>query len=332
MSEQPTLVSRRKLRHLLGLSWGDLDRIACRAGHYYRPFDRRRVRGVGSWRHIDNPYGVLKDLQTRILHRVLHAVVLPPTMCGGVPGKSTKNHAQAHVGQALVATLDLKSCFPRTPYDRIYDVYCERLGCSPTIAGLLTRLTTFQGRVPQGAPTSPTLVNLSLLGLHDELAELAATLGLNMSFYVDDIAFSGPRAREALEPAIRTIMRYGHTVTRKKTKLMSLSTRQEITSQVVNEIIGASREKRESLYRRIHALASEENPRDGSLKSIRGEVAYMSWLNPVQGAALAGLADRLLPDVGVEGKRNRSDEVRRCRHRRRHRAKSAKAEAQASLT
>jgi RNA-directed DNA polymerase len=328
------LVSRRKLALLLGMPWEDLDRIADVAGRYYKPFDRRRVRGTGSWRHIDNPQDILKLLQSRILRTILAPFPLPPTMCGGVPGRSTKDHAQLHVGQPVVVTLDLKSCFPRTTHDRVYRVYTKLLGCSPDIARLLTKLTTFQGRVPQGAPTSPTLVNLTLRALHDALAALATDLSLAMSFYVDDIAFSGERARDVIDPAIAIVRRHGYSVSRKKTHAQPLSARQDVTGQVVNARLGISRTRRSGLYHRIHELAAQEHPLHRDLQSIRGAISQIRWVNPAQGAALGRLSERLLPAVGVDGPRPRTDETRACRHRRRHRGRpplSPAIQARASL-
>jgi hypothetical protein len=306
------------------LEWSDLERIARHAGGYYKPFDRRRVRGVGEWRHIDNPVGILKDIQGRILRRILAAYLPPSSMCGGVTGRSTKNHAEPHVGQAVVITLDLKKCFPRISHRQIHNVYVEVIGCSAPIADVLTQLTTFQGRVPQGAPTSPALVNLALLEMHNEIAAITGAARVEMSFYVDDIALSGDSARATVEQVIRVVMSYGHGISCKKKHIMGGAAPQLVTSHIVNAKLGASPARRAAVYARIHELASCEDVKHCDLQSVRGEIGHIAWLNPAHGDVLRRLAERLLPTVGSEGRRPRSGETRACRHRRRHRRKVAR--------
>src|SRR5438046_1585603 len=108
------LVSLRRLEQILGWDRESLRRFAEHAGRYYRPFDRRRQRGTGKWRHIDNPTDDLKKLQQRIERRILNHVPLPATMMGAVSGRSIRDNATRHLGQSMVVTLDLRACFPRT--------------------------------------------------------------------------------------------------------------------------------------------------------------------------------------------------------------------------
>jgi hypothetical protein len=305
------------------MPWKDIERIASTAGRYYSPFDRRKTKGEGKWRHIDNPRGVLKDLQRKIHRQLLAPIVLPDTILGGVRGRSVRDHAEAHVGQPILVTLDLSSCFPSITRHAIYDVYMRQVECSPAIARILTQLTSFQQALPQGAPTSPTLANLALLDLHRELQVLARNFGLALTFYVDDIAISGARAREAVEPTILAVMRHGHGVSRRKIVVAHSGVKQALTGHVVNSVVSIDRPKRRDLYQRILDLASVECPLDVDLRSVRSSIAHVEYTNPSQGAVLRRLADRVLPDVGVEGRRPRTDETRVCRHRRTHRTKSA---------
>ena len=70
------IVSLGRLEEKLGRGRKDIIRIADRSGRYYRPFDRRKKNG-SSWRHIDNPTGVLKELQSLVQRRILSGVPLP---------------------------------------------------------------------------------------------------------------------------------------------------------------------------------------------------------------------------------------------------------------
>jgi RNA-directed DNA polymerase len=68
----------------------------------------------------------------------------------------------------------------------------EQLGCTPDVSRLLTRLTTHRHRLPQGAPTSPTLANLYLRtsGVASRIAGLAKEHRLCVTYFGDDILVS----------------------------------------------------------------------------------------------------------------------------------------------
>ena len=253
------LVSLRRLEHLLARDRRRIIEIAGSAGRYYRPFDRRRERGKGKWRHIDNPVGPLKAIQKEIQRKILRPLELPETMLGGVAGRSIRDYAAHHVQQPVLVTLDLQDCFPRIGDLKVYKVFREVLGCSTEIAGLLTKLTTFQHRLPQGAPTSPTLANLTLLRMHREIVELADGLGLICAFYLDDIALSGHRAGDAVNSVIKIIQKHGHSARRRKIRRMRSGEAQKVTSVVVNRKISAGRERRQMIRERIFELAGRVN-------------------------------------------------------------------------
>ena len=315
------LVSMRRLEQLLGCSRKDLQRIAEKAGSYYKPFDRRCERGRGKWRHIDNPTGDLKAIQRRIQRRILQTITLPETMTGGVHGRSIRDNALLHVGQPLVVTLDLRDCFPRTSDVNVFRVFRELVGCSPDIAAPLTKLTTFQHRLPQGAPTSSTLANLTLLTMHNQIAQIAASLGLQFGFYIDDIALSGEHALDAIEAVVQVIQENGHGVRRQKLLRMPAYTAQKVTGVLVNRKISTGSARVRELRRKIYELSAKPGIPDHGIRRIRGQISHVKWLCPVQGISLERLANRLLPGTGMDARKPRSDEIRPCRNTRRHRPK-----------
>lgn len=307
------IVSIGRLEELLGRSRDDIRRVAGRAGRYYRPFDLRRTAGEGKWRHIDNPVGELKRYQSRIQEGMFQDLVFPETMIGAVPGRSIRDNAQIHLGQPMVVALDLRDCFPRINDAEAYRVFREVLGCSAEISSILTKLTTFQHRLPQGAPTSPALANLSLLGLHDELTVLAGAYGLNCSFYVDDIVFSGARALEVIEPAILLIHSHGHSVRRSKIKRMPKSSRQTVTGVVVNRGVSVGKGRRRALRSRVFDLSRDGAVAEHALQSILGEVTWISWLNSAQGEALRRSAEELQQLPAFPGIRIPKGQIRPCK-------------------
>ena len=59
-------------------------------------------------------------------------------------------------------------------------------------AEILVGLLTLQDRLPQGAPTSPAIADLVLRPVDEQVHAAAQRLGVRVTRYVDDFAFSGP--------------------------------------------------------------------------------------------------------------------------------------------
>lgn len=316
------LLSLKRLEALLRVSRAELSSLAKKAGSFYRPFDRRRVRGEGKWRHIDNPTGELKRVQKLVNRHVLRQVPLPAGMLGGVRGKSIRDNAKPHIGRSLVATIDIRDCFPSIDNRRVFDVLRRHLGCSPEIASLLTRLTTFQRRLPQGAPTSPLLANIVLLPLYHDVEGICESRHLAMTFWVDDITISGAEVRQAVPEIVTRIQARGFATANKKVRVMARGHRQVTTGLSLNAKVAVPEPKRRAIRDRIIALADQPEIRESELLSLWGRIRNVGSIDPEQGARLEGLADRLLPKSGTEGQKTATSEVRPCRSGSRHRRPS----------
>jgi RNA-directed DNA polymerase len=303
------LHSHTKLRSLVGYDFETLSKIADKVGQYYSPFDLFQK---GKWRHIDRPTGLLVDIQKRIQRKLLSTITFPGTLVGAIPGKSIVENASFHTGKAVVVAIDLRDCFPRTSHIKVFSSFREILGCTPEISNLLTKLTTFHRRAPQGTATSPTLVNLTLLPLHDEIAQICRTLGLVWSFYIDDIVFSGVRARVAIGPIIKAVQRHGHAIRHKKIKIMPHSELQKVTGLVVNEKISLPKEYTENLRREILAISELEVIPEQDLQSVKGKINYVKRVCPVRGISVEKFAEDRLPEVGQMTPKDSSRITREC--------------------
>lgn len=318
------LVSLRRLEQLLGRSREDLRRIADRAGRYYDPFDEFKS-GRAKPRHIDRPFGELKAVQTRIQTAILRRIPLPNTMLGGVRQCSIRDNARPHLGTPLVVTIDLRDCFPRTHDLVVFSAIRRMLGASERIADLLTKLTTYQHRVPQGAPTSSLLVNWALLPLHDVVQEIARNAGCRCTFWVDDITISGPAALEVLEPVVQAIQHYGYSIQRKKLHVMPACGPQEVTGVLVNRRPAARRSYRAQVRATILQLSNEVEVSARKLARLQGRISHIRHLQARHGETLDHLLHRTMKGRHVDELAVRpADEPRTrvpCRDFRRHRTK-----------
>jgi hypothetical protein len=116
---------------------------------------------------------------------------------------------------------------------------------------------------------------------------------LRLTFYVDDIAISGERARECVEEVVLAIQRHGYAVPCKKKRLMHRAKQpQRITGVVVNRKTSVGQARIRELRLRIQDLSQAPEVPVDDLRSVRSAIAQVAYVCPAQGAALARLAGR----------------------------------------
>ena len=90
-----------------------------------------------------------------------YGFVIRPTDARDEPRNIVTN-AEQHLRKAWLLNADLEDFFHYVTADEVLRVFTEKPFEFPTdLANLLTRLTTLNGRLPMGAPTSPVLSNLA---------------------------------------------------------------------------------------------------------------------------------------------------------------------------
>ena len=188
------------------------------------------------------------------------------------------------------------------------------LGCSNVVSNLLTKLTTFQTRTPQGAPTSSTLVNLSLIPLHDDIATLCKQNKLIWSFYVDDITISGQEAQKYIEPIIKLIQKYGHAIKQKKLKIMKSNEAQRVTGLIVNKGVSIPREYLQNVRSEIIRLASKKTIFEFEFQKIYGQINHIKNICPLRGMSVDKFAKRLLPTSIIKTDHRKEQITRVCKN------------------
>lgn len=216
----------------------------------YRTF--RIPKRSGGWRQIEAPEGDLKHVQRKILRRVLTGLKTHPCAIGFERGKSIVTHAREHTGQGVVIRLDLVAFFPSTREDRVYD-YFRFIGWNRKSSRLLTKLTTHQKSLPQGAPTSPRLSNLINYRMDVRLDAIVRKIGgttARYTRYADDLTFSLEQADQKtvvrlIRAASAIVRDEGYLLHRKKkTHILRAHQRQTVAGLVVNDKVDLPRDTR----------------------------------------------------------------------------------------
>jgi hypothetical protein len=240
-------------------------------------------------RMIDNPSSELKQIQRAINTKLLRPLEFPLYVCGGVKGRSVADNIKLHLGARVLVTMDIRKFFPSVSSQQVYAVWHHELNCSPRIAALLTQLTTFERRLPQGAPTSTLLANLVLLRAGQEIWNKCRRENVVYSSWVDDLAFSGDNARAVIPTAVEALRVAGFAVSHNKLKICGPGERKMLTGRMLARFISVHPERLARIRSGIHKLETGEvapEERASYIRSLEGQIAYIAGMVPNKGIRL----------------------------------------------
>jgi hypothetical protein len=290
------IVSARDFARRLGTTahrLRDLARDLDRSKYSHYRFWSEINKKTGKVRHFRIPDPELMDLQRKIKDNVLGKIDLADAAHGGVRGRSPYTNALPHLGQACVITLDVRQFFPRVRHYVVRNMLRREYGYGREVAHLLTRLTTLDGQLPQGSPTSTAVANVLLTNAVDAAVSVKAKrIGAENTRFVDDLALSGRNPRSLINDAARALSAVRLPIWRKKAKFQSKpkfkitprSKPQEVTGLIVNCVAGPSisRKKRDGIKAAIFQAATLPAGVDRmmAINSIRGRLIHLRRFNP----------------------------------------------------
>jgi hypothetical protein len=337
----PALATPGDLADWLGLTPGEVDWFAntwhqpsgsAKLDHYHYRWLAKRSGGA---RLIEAPKENLRAIQRRILHGILNRVPVHEAATGCVKGRSVLDNARRHTGAPLLLKMDLRDFFVSIPARRIHALF-RSLGYPTATARCLTGLTThttpghllrqvpqadypspeerrqrqqwaqqFRERhLPQGAPTSPALANLSAYRLDLRLAGAARACQARYSRYVDDLAFSctdsDPARGRRLQSLLQDIiLEEGFTPNWRKTRLATAASTQRLTGLLVNAHPNQPRAEYDRLKAILtnchrHGPASQNRHGLPDFRAhLQGRIGWFGQVNATRGEKLRGLFEQI---------------------------------------
>ncbi len=122
-------------------------------------------------------------------------------MFGSVPKKNHIMNARQHLNQTHFLTIDSKSFFTNITHYQVHEMFLDH-GFSYSTSHILTKLTTYHGALPQGAPSSPVIANLVFFNTAKKLFDFANSHDIIYTNYLDDQSFSSKGSFKELVPGI----------------------------------------------------------------------------------------------------------------------------------
>ena len=263
---------------------------------YYTEFDIPKKSGDS--RRICAPTGDLKAVQRQLAdalweHQksVYEELGIKPNISHAFEkGKSIITNAKIHRNKRFVLNVDLKDFFDSIHIGRVCGFFEKNKyfnlphGAAVTIA----QLACYQGKLPQGAPTSPIITNLICQVLDMHLLSLAKKYRLDYTRYADDITFS-TNDKTFLEKMDlfyteleKKVKKAGFSINEKKTRISYRDSKQVVTGLVVNKKISVDHAYCRKVRAMAHSLYTNGSYLvdgvEGNARQLEGRFAFIDQI------------------------------------------------------
>lgn len=190
---------------------------------FYREIIKESTKdGKTKIRVINPSKGRLKLIQNSIKKNIIDSIRFPNYVQGANKGFSNISNACMHKGKKFKFTTDIKKFFPSITPFQVYSAFCA-FGFKPEISRVLTMLTTYKGKLPQGASTSSHIANMVFNPIDIWINDFSKQNGITYSRYIDDVTLSSQLDFKNLLPVIiNKIVDFGFVVSSQKTQYKHL--------------------------------------------------------------------------------------------------------------
>ena len=294
-----------KLCKILGESKKTISDLLNNKDKYFITFPIPKNKG--KVRYIDSPQDKLKEVQNKILYRILYKFTAHVIAHGFVKNKSPITNAKMHVKAAIIVKIDVRNFFNSIKKEKIakhltylFNNYNNVIGGTEDeneeAAGIIAELITYRGRLTQGSPTSPVISNLICYGIDKDLLKLAKTYKCRVTRYADDITFSRSKFKDKESELFLTgVIKITYGILKtfdfepnyKKTRVVKSNRRLKVTGVVVNQRTNIDKKIRRNLRAELHNLKTSNTKIDEKkYQQLRGNIEWIRSLNPLHGEPL----------------------------------------------
>lgn len=264
---------------------------------YIGPMLKPKKNGNG-FRNVYDTKAPLKVVLRKINLIIFKKVHFPLYLQGSLRDRDYLSNASIHQGSGLVISEDIEKFFDNITDTQVYAIWHDFFRFAAEPAALLTALTTREGRVFQGTPTSSYLANLAFWSSEGKVVAKLADRGIRYSRYVDDVTISHETTMSPEDKTWAIAQIYGmfgasgfeperskHSVqpAHRRISVMGINVNQHPTISV------AERAKLRSEVHRLEELVDRSEAGlefRGALEKASGKIGRMSRFHPDEAAAL----------------------------------------------
>ena len=205
--------------------------------------------------------------------------------------KGIITNGSVHRNKRIVLNYDLENFFDSFHFGRVRGYFWKNryFRMNLDVATIIAQLTCYQGKLPQGAPTSPIITNMICEIFDFKLLRLAKKYKLDYTRYADDLTFSTNNAEfenridEFTEELSKEIDNAGFKINRDKTRLQLRKSRQTVTGLVVNEKVSVDHRYYKATRAMAHNLYREGGfdicGEEGSLEQLEGRFSFVNQID-----------------------------------------------------
>ena len=293
-----TIKTRSDLADYLNIPPSKITYILFKRGvdSYYTEFEIPKKSGEP--RRICAPTGDLKGVQRQLAdalweHQksIYEELGIKPNISHAFEkGKSIITNAKIHRNKRIVINVDLSDFFDSIHIGRVCGFFEKNkhfnLPHEPAIT--IAQLACYQGKLPQGAPTSPIITNLICQVLDMHLLSFAKRYKLDYTRYADDITFS-TNDKAFLETwdlfyaeLEKKIRKAGFSLNEKKTRITYRDSKQVVTGLVVNKKISVDHAYCRKVRAMAHSLYTNGSYSvdgvEGNIRQLEGRFAFIDQI------------------------------------------------------
>lgn len=204
-------------------------------------------------------------------------------------GKSFITNAQIHRNKRFVINVDLENFFDSFHFGRVrgYFMKNKNYQCSEEVATTIAQIACYEGKLPQGAPSSPIITNMICNIFDMRLLRLAKKYKLDYTRYADDLSFSTNNKdflnieEQFFEELSKEVERAGFSINDKKTRVQYKDSRQEVTGIVVNKKLNVDRDYYKKTRAMAHQLYKEgeyfiAGENQGTVNQLEGRFSFIN--------------------------------------------------------
>lgn len=282
---------KQELANVIGVEEEQISRMISDTSVLYSRFFIWKDKEKTKKRWIEAPNKELKDIQKKILNNIIYKFHATKFAHGFIHNRSIVSCAKEHTGKKFVLKLDIKNFFPSITREMVYGAMYDDINAEnikyivPAI-----EMCLLDGRLPQGAPTSPAISNIVCRNLDLLLSGAIKCLGFEILYtrYADDLIFSSNDDKiYRIIPIIKKLVtKFGFIVNEKKVKVLKSHQRQTVTGLVVNcpGKTSVRRRTRMNLRAYMHQIIIGKKPIENvNINKLRGDVNIIVMANPQQG-------------------------------------------------